>query len=499
MVAYAEDYEHYEQVADSYSESAEEAPVYRSVAHLFDDDDDLQQHLVGMRCDDPCAIESGVAPKWYEHSSEAAAQPAFELPPEVFAVVLSFLPSHPDLFNAMAVSRHWCLAARETYAGRIAYIPPLEDALMRAAAAATPGDTLLLQPGHHWLSSELLLEKPLRLGAATAGAPSVLVTRGPSLLRTRATVVLNGLTFCRLGDADGHPNAVIVAESAVLSMEHCRLTCGGSASTVEHALLAFAGAPPPGGAWEVPPAPELLASDASAVTRQGPQLGVWVGMSVFAKLRFNTIACCGGPGVKVYNGRLLAEDNTIAFSRCGANVVANNGRVEMRRNAVHGANGDGMAMWNHSNLALERNTISGNGGAGVTVNGGAGSVTIARNRFVANTLTAVQFTTSNAKKVSIGVGDQANDWSQNDAGGLIGLGPHFTPDLTTGGGGGGSGAESGSADASSSAPAPSEDMDVDYADGSVYAESSAGSAVARGRNSGLSAGSARSAWSVEMG
>jgi len=495
MVAYAEDYE---QVADSYSDVHDEAPVYRSVAHLFNDDDDLlRQHVVGMRFDDPC---------WSYTSRgacelEAAARFAFELPHEVFAVVLSFLPSHPDLFNAMAVSRHWCQAARETHAGRIAHVPPLEDALMRAAAAATPGDTLLLQPGHHWLSSELLIEKPLRVGAANAGSPTVLVSRAAALVRTRATVELNGLTFCRLGDAEAHPNAVIVAESAALSMSHCRLTCGGSAPSVEHALLAFVGAPPPGGAWEVPPAPELLAADASH-TRQGPQLGVWVGMSAVATLRHNTIACCGGPGVKVYNGKLLAEDNTIAFSRCGANVVANSGRVEMRRNAVHGANGDGMAMWNHSNLALEHNTISGNGGAGVTVNGGAGSVTIARNRFVANTLAAVQFTTSNAKKVTIGVGDQANDWTQNAAGGLIGLAPFAVPSpaasiVHRGASSSLSAAGTERAGAASSSAPPDEDMDVDYSENSV--ESADGGSARHGRSSMLSANSARSAWSVEMG
>ena len=311
-------------------------------------------------------------------------------------------------------------------------MPAVPDALLQAVAAATPGDTLLLQPGTHELSRELLLEKPLRLGGieradgVSPAVTTVLATRCPSLLRTRAVVKLHGLTFCRMGDAEGHPNAVIVAESATLTVERSRVTCGGTvANTVEQALQAFVGAPQePGGAWQqLPPTLALFADDDGGATRQGPQSGVWVGSCATVTLRHNTIACCSGPGVKIYRGQLRAEHNTIAFSRCGANVVANSGRVSLTQNAIHGARGDGVSSWNNSHIALEQNTIHSNRGTGITINTGGGSVSIVSNRFFENTLTAVQFATSNVKKVTIGEGEQANDWERNAAGGLQGLAP----------------------------------------------------------------------------
>jgi len=411
--------------AESYSEAYEEPPVYRSISTLFCDDRDFRQYLAeGGAAGDGCGMHSGL------QCGEAVEPPApivdfhFELPRELFETVLSTLPSHPDLFNAMNVSRYWCEEARAVYARRMVRVQPHQDDLLRAAACATAGDTLLLEPGLHWLSSELLVEKPLRLGASTVGAATVLATRCPSLLRTRATVQLHGLTFCRMGDAEGHPNAVIVAESAALSAECCRVTCGGPATSVEQALLVFQGATVPGGAWQQPPPPQLFppaADDAAGATRQGPQSGVWVGACASVTLRRNIIACCSGPGVKIYRGRLLAEGNTVAFSRCGANVVSNSGRVTLTHNAIHGARGDGVSSWNNSHIALENNTIHSNRGTGITINTGGGSVSIARNSFFANELTAVQFSTSLVKKVTIGQGEHANDWSCNAAGGLRGL------------------------------------------------------------------------------
>lgn len=192
---------------------------------------------------------------------------------------------------------------------------------------------------------------------------------------------------------------------------------------LEQALRAFEGAPPPGGAWQLTPPqlPAVAADDGGGLTRQAPQSGVWVGACASVILRHNTISCCSGPGVKIYRGRLVAENNTIAFSRCGANVVANSGRVLLTRNAIHGAHGDGVSSWNNSHISLDSNVIHSNRGTGITINTGGGSVNIVRNNFFENTLTAVQFATSNVKKVTIGTGEHANDWAQNFAGGLQGL------------------------------------------------------------------------------
>ena len=46
---------------------------------------------------------------------------------------------------------------------------------------------------------------------------------------------------------------------------------------------------------------------------QNPQSGVWIGAAAAAELRHCTIVACMGPGIKIYHGRLHAEDNTVAF------------------------------------------------------------------------------------------------------------------------------------------------------------------------------------------
>ncbi|KAL1524504.1 hypothetical protein AB1Y20_019398 [Prymnesium parvum] len=426
--SYNTDHEIYD---PSYADEAyEEAPLYRSIStYLRDSFEDRLTFVEGYgqgygMCAVECCAES--FPPQLEFQ--------FELPHELFEYVLSALPSYPDLFNAMSVNRHWHEAASATYARRTIKVAAGEDTVIEAIASATPGDTILLQEGVHWLSTELILDKPLRLGSTATGNAAIIASRHPSLLRTRATVQLNGLTFCRMGDAEGYPNAVIVAESGALSIEHCRITCGGtSATTIEEALEAFGGAPLPGESWESPPPPACipLADEVAGLTRQGPQSGVWVGACAVVTLRYNTIACCSGPGVKIYRGRLAAESNTIAFSRSGANVVSNSGRVRLTDNAIHGARGDGVSSWNNSHIALERNTIHSNLGTGITINTGGGSVAILENSFFGNTHTAVQFATSNVKHVTIGSGDKANDWSGNEAGGLQGLHPRAMADNFT--------------------------------------------------------------------
>ena len=126
----------------------------------------------------------------------------------------------------MAGNRYWREAASATYAHRTVSVPPVQDALLHAVANATPGDTLLLQPGMHLLTTELLIEKPLRLGATNARRrrprhelPVAAPTQRPSC---------STASPCRMGESEGHLNAI--AESASLSVEHCRIG-GGAAPT----------------------------------------------------------------------------------------------------------------------------------------------------------------------------------------------------------------------------------------------------------------------------
>jgi len=387
----------------------------------------------------------------------------FELPLDLFDTVLGFLPCHPGLFAAMSTSRFWRDAARLNYGARQLRVPAYPDALLRAVAESTPGDTLLLAPGLHALSTELVLEHPLRLlgvqscgcceslevctccpngshqdtpesldmrfGASdaapvcpaegadaaecctaescSASEGAVICSPQHVLLRSRCASHLAGLTLCRMGDEVGYPNTVAFAEVGRLTIESCRITCGGDAMSVEEALRAFDGAPTPG-------QPLQREAEAAAASRAGvsgsdaetshsssreaeasagrPQSGVWVGSAASVLLRRNLILGTAGPGVKIYRGELEAEENTIAFSGTGANIVANGGRVELRRNEIAGASGDGVSAWNDTCMRIDSNRIHSNSGSGIAVNSTAGrEVAITDNIVFNNSAAAVQF------------------------------------------------------------------------------------------------------------
>jgi len=209
----------------------------------------------------------------------------FELPNDIFHFVLALLAA-PELFHVMGVCRSWWKETRAYYLQeRVTTVPSAPGALLHAVARARAGDTLRLLPGMHQLPMELTLERPVRLlscaeadrmlaayaatvaaphpseastsapcthAAETAGAGSshrgdpdvVLHARLHVLLRTRCSAFIAGITFCRMGDEVGYPNAVAYAEVGRLQMERCRITCGGPATSVSEALQAFAGVPP---------------------------------------------------------------------------------------------------------------------------------------------------------------------------------------------------------------------------------------------------------------
>lgn len=343
----------------------------------------------------------------------------FELPPELLDMVLQLLTPWPDLFAAMACSRAWCDAARVNYANRRRTVPATPDALLAAVAGAWPGDTLLVAAGYHMLSSEIAVDKPLRLVGAPGAGPAVLHSTHHVLLRTRCSAFVEDLTLLRLGDEVGYPNAVVYAEAGSLTMRGCRITCGGPAPSVEHALRVFHGAPAPGQPWQEPERPDAAGEgDASDDDRgQDPQSGLWVGAAARVHLSRSLILCCQGPGVKIYRGELEGEDNTIAFASRGANVVANGGKVLLVRNEIKGALGDGVSSWNNSQLRLEENRIHANSGAGIAINTGGGAVNITKNLVFDNCCSAVLFATSQTKQATL----SGNDLERNANGGVQGL------------------------------------------------------------------------------
>ena len=110
----------------------------------------------------------------------------------------------------------------------------------------------------------------------------------------------------------------------------CRRITGGAASQPAEALQVFDSAPPAGQRWAgglLSGGPHAGGSLGAGGRQDRPQSGVWVGAASRVKLRRCHILCTVGPGVKIYCGELEAEENTIAHSYRGANVVANGGKV----------------------------------------------------------------------------------------------------------------------------------------------------------------------------
>jgi len=343
-----------------------------------------------------------------------------ELPPEIFDMVLERLDCHPDLFLAKGACQLWRDAARANAARRRIYVPPAPDALLIAVASAGPGDTLILGSGMHTLSKELCLDKPVRLLGPTdpATATAVLCSHCHVVLRTRCVAALADLTLCRLGDEIGYPNAVVFAEAGNLSVESCRITCGGAAATVEEALCAFDGAPRPGQRWTAElPLFSRLEATADEQRLDRPQSGVWVGAAAAVRMSRCTISCTLGPGIKIYRGQVDAEECTVAFSCRGANVVANGGTVRLRRNEIRGAFGDGVSAWNNAHLDVASNHIHLNSGCGVAINSSGGKVQIRDNTLVDNSKAGVCFVTSQAQQAVL----HENEFDRNGGGSVQGL------------------------------------------------------------------------------
>lgn len=356
-------------------------------------------------------------------SMELAPSKITELPAELFDLVLQQLPAHPDLFMAMRTSRSWCEAAKSNYARRELVVPAAPDALLHAVENAEPGQTLRLAGGVHMLSTELTVDRPLRLIGSDASSPAVLCSMKHVVVRTRSATSIDGVTMCRLGNDVGYPNTVVFAEASKLALDGCRITCGGGATSVPQALRAFDGVPDAGEPWTCcAPVDGLDASPAVEDQRQDrPQSGVWVGAAASVRMCRNIVSCTMGPGIKIYRGSLEAQDNTIAFSCRGANVVANGGHVRLVRNEIRGAVGDGISSWNNAQMYVQQNRIHSNSGSGVAINSVGGEVSITDNYVFNNSKAAVMFVTSQAQQAVLR-GNKLLE--QNGGGGVQGLRHH---------------------------------------------------------------------------
>jgi len=399
----------------------EETPLYRSVELSAVRSLSLSEHLHDGALSSLVALPK--APVWRRQASLASLnEPSnlTELPTELFDLVLQYLPSHPNLFIAMRVCRAWRLAGKANYSRRVIRVSASPDALLHTVSSAGPGETLVLDAGVHMLSKELIVDRPLKLLGPADGASAVLCSVTHVVVRTRCASSIDRLTMCRLGDDVGYPNTVVFAEASRLSLNGCRITCGGGATSVPQALRAFEGAPCPGEPWiSGPPSSSISDSRAPDDQRQDrPQTGVWVGAAASVRMSRNIISCTMGPGIKIYRGRLEAEENTIAFSCRGANIVANGGKVLLLRNEIRGAVGDGISSWNNAQMRVEQNRIHSNSGSGVAINSVGGEVSITDNYVFNNSKAAVLFVTSQVQQATLR-GNKLLE--QNGGGGVQGL------------------------------------------------------------------------------
>mmetsp|Transcript_9468 Transcript_9468/g.31482 ORF Transcript_9468/g.31482 Transcript_9468/m.31482 type:complete len:326 (+) Transcript_9468:773-1750(+) len=304
----------------------------------------------------------------------------------------------------MAANRTWRRCALDNYMRRCRHVPAEDDALLNAVEAAGPGDTIYVGPGVHRLSRELAITVPVRIIGVGDGDDAAVLWSEHVVMRTRAEAWLQGLVLCRMGDSVGYPNAVVFAEAGRLTVDSCRITCGGASTSVADVLRLFQGVPSPGEEEERPEPVDAqglgspwssassnsFAAFSAAAASEGhsqdrPQTGLWIGAAAQVTLRGSVIAGTMGPGVKVYRGELEAVSNTIAFSSRGANVVANGGKMVLCGNHIQGATGDGISSWNNTHMTIERNRICANSGSGITINSSGGRVHIAGdNEFSAN-------------------------------------------------------------------------------------------------------------------
>lgn len=391
-------------------ESYDESPLHRSLeagpSSLMEDDDLMAEAEPVYRSmnapaefwSSPLSTLASLPANCVPANCESVAAPPVApldllLPADLFDLVLCHLPC-PDLFTAMLTNRDWCEAAKANYAQRQIAVAAQPDALLECVQRAAPGDTLLLAAGLHMLSREVTIDKPLRLLAAHGFSPATVCSRAHVVVRTRSACRIEGLIVCRLGDGVGYPNTVVYAEAARLSMEDCRVTCGGIAASVEQALCVFDGLPRAGEAVGLQPPCPMDCADAEDRGPDRPQSGVWVGSAAFVKLQRCIICATIGPGIKIYRGELEASFNTITNALRGANVVANGGRATLANNEIHGAVGDGISAWNNADITLQHNRIHSNSGSGLTVNSSGGQLCIANNQIFNNAKAAVSFVTS---------------------------------------------------------------------------------------------------------
>ena len=312
------------------------------------------------------------------------------IPYELLDNILSFLSSpYPDLFNVMRVNKSWYDIGSDNYKQRIKLVDPTPDALALAVNSSCSGDTIMLKPGYHTLTQELSIELPLKLIGIESNIPVVISSRTYVMIRTRSQVYMNNLTLCRIGNEIGFPPAVVLAEISHLQIDNCRITCGGDICCPDLALLyAFKGHSASSVIQKLyrKHIGKTTCSREFNMTRsqERPQAGLCVMIAASVLMNKCHISSMLGPAIKVYRGEFEAYDSVFEYSKRGANIIINGGKISLYRNVIRNSFCNGISSWSNSCVHMERNYIHSNNGIGIEINSEMKYVKMVDNRVVNN-------------------------------------------------------------------------------------------------------------------
>lgn len=312
-----------------------------------------------------------------------------DIPHELLDNILSFLASpYPDLFNVIRVNKSWYDIGTNNYKKRIKLVELTPDALTLAVNSSCSGDTIMLKPGYHTLTQELSIDLPLKLLGIESNIPVVISSRAYVMIRTRSQVYMNNLTLCKIGNEIGFPTATVLAELSHLQIDNCRITCSGDICWPDVALLyAFKGHSASSviqKLYRKHIRKPYLREFNMTLSQEIPQIGLCVTAVASVLMNKCNISSMLGPAIKVYRGEFEAYDSVFEYSKRGANIVINGGKVSLYRNVIRNSFCNGISSWSNSSVHMERNYIHSNTGSGVEINSDIKYVKMVDNRIVNN-------------------------------------------------------------------------------------------------------------------
>lgn len=314
-----------------------------------------------------------------------------KLPYDLLDNILSKIKSpYPNLFNVMRTNKLLHNIGSSLYERLIKFVnSEQENSLASIIEEANPGDTIKLRPGTYTLSDELSIDIPIKLIGIKDEEPVIISSENHVMIRTRSQVMMNNIIFCKLGDEVGYPTAVILAETSHLNIEKCCITCGDKILDPKKAVLyAFKGQ---NSALRIQKKykdkhKERYIYKRSNLIRsqEKPQIGLCIFTSASVTMNECEISSMNGPAIKVYRGRLKSSNSTFSYSKRGANIIINGGKVILYKNIIKNSYCNGISTWNNTFIELKKNIIYGNIENGIEIHSSVDSVKMIENKIFKN-------------------------------------------------------------------------------------------------------------------